>query len=79
MQSLALEFAGIEPFEEIPEVDDVDLNPDELQLQTMLHNGQHSAAFFLSRRLVTRGEDWATQYMEQAKTGLDQDDEVIIP
>ena len=45
----------------------------------MLQNGQHSAAFFLSRRLVTRGEDWAIQYMEQAKTGLDQDDEVIIP
>lgn len=80
MQSLALEFAEKSPIEDMVEEDhDTDVNPEELQLQAMLNNGQFSAAFFLSRRLVTRGEDWAIPYMEQAKSGLDQDDEVIIP
>ncbi len=80
MQSLALEFAETTPIEEMVEEDhDADVNPEELQLQAMLNNGQFSAAFFLSRRLVTRGEDWAIPYMEQAKSGLEQDDEVIIP
>ena len=80
MQSLALEFAEKSPIEDMVEEDhDTDVNPEELQLQAMLNNGQFSAAFFLSRRLVTRGEDWAIPYMEKAKSGLDQDDEVIIP
>ncbi len=79
MQSLALEFVETAPIEDIVVENQDDLNPEELQLQAMLNNGQHSAAFFLSRRLVTRGEDWAIEYMQQAKSGLDQDDEVIIP
>ena len=45
----------------------------------MLNRREFSAAFFYSRRLVTIGEDWAKEYMALAKTGLDSDDEVVIP
>lgn len=79
MQALALEFT--EPTEVIETViqELVETNNEELELQSLLNRGEFSAAFFYSRRLVTRGEDWAMQYMELAKSGLDSDDEVVIP
>lgn len=78
MQSLALEFA--EPIDvTITVEEESNINKDEISLQEMLSNREFSAAFFLSRRLVTRGEDWASEYMNRAKSGLDSDDEVIIP
>jgi len=79
MQALALEFT--EPTEVIETViqDVGEINNEELELQSLLNRREFSAAFFYSRRLVTRGEDWAIQYMELAKTGLDSDDEVVIP
>ena len=79
MQALALEFT--EPTEVIETViqEIAVTNNEELELQSLLNRGEFSAAFFYSRRLVTRGEDWAMQYMELAKSGLDSDDEVVIP
>ena len=79
MQALALEFT--EPTEVIETViqEIAETNNEELELQSLLNRGEFSAAFFYSRRLVTRGEDWAMQYMELAKSGLDSDDEVVIP
>jgi len=79
MQALALEFT--EPTEVIETVIQElgEINNEELELQSLLNRGEFSAAFFYSRRLVTRGEDWAMQYMELAKSGLDSDDEVVIP
>ena len=79
MQALALEFT--EPTEVIETViqDIGEINNEELELQSLLNRREFSAAFFYSRRLVTRGEDWAMQYMELAKSGLDSDDEVVIP
>ena len=79
MQALALEFT--EPTEVIETViqDVGEINNEELELQSLLNRREFSAAFFYSRRLVTRGEDWAIQYMELAKSGLDSDDEVVIP
>ena len=80
MQTLALEFEKPEDIDQSPiETASASLNKDEVELRSLLTNGKYSAAFFYSRRLVTRGEEWAIQYMEQAKTGLDSDDEVIIP
>ena len=80
MQSLALAFSvEAEIAEPIDENNDEDLNRDEIELKSLLSNGEFSAAFFYSRRLVTRGEEWAIRYMDQAKVGLDSDDEVIIP
>ena len=79
MQTLALEFN--EPRAKIETVvkDVVETNNEELELQSLLNREEFSAAFFYSRRLVTRGEDWAKQYMDLAKSGLDSDDEVLIP
>ena len=79
MQALALEFT--EPTEVIETViqEIAETNNEELELQSLLNRGEFSAAFFYSRRLVPRGEDWAMQYMELAKSGLDSDDEVVIP
>ena len=54
-------------------------NKDEVEIIRLLDAGEFSAAFFLSRRLLTRGEQWAEQYLEQSKIGLDSGDELHIP
>ena len=61
------------------EVVDVSVNIDEVELKRLLGDGEFAAAFFLSRRLLTRGELWAEPYLEQAQNGLDSDDDVHIP
>ena len=79
MQTLALEFTETTEIIETVIEEVTETNNEELELQSLLNRGDFSAAFFYSRRLVTRGEDWAMQYMELAKSGLDSDDEVVIP
>ncbi len=79
MQTLALEFTVTTEIIESVIEEVAETNNEELELQSLLNRGEFSAAFFYSRRLVTRGEDWAMQYMELAKSGLDSDDEVVIP
>ena len=79
MQTLALEFTETTEIIETVIEEVAETNNEELELQSLLNRGEFSAAFFYSRRLVTRGEDWAMQYMELAKSGLDSDDEVVIP
>ena len=79
MQTLALEFTETTEIIESVIEEVAETNNVELELQSLLNRGEFSAAFFYSRRLVTRGEDWAMQYMELAKSGLDSDDEVVIP
>ena len=79
MQALALEFTETTEIIETVIEEVAETNNEELELQSLLNRGEFSAAFFYSRRLVTRGEDWAMQYMELAKSGLDSDDEVVIP
>ena len=79
MQTLALEFNQPRAKIETVVKDVVETNNEELELQSLLNREEFSAAFFYSRRLVTRGEDWAKQYMDLAKSGLDSDDEVLIP
>tara|TARA_B100001540_G_scaffold31711_1_gene27697 strand:- start:1913 stop:2914 length:1002 start_codon:yes stop_codon:yes gene_type:complete len=52
--------------EEVPLVD-----KDEQKLIRLLSQKDFSEAFFVARRLVAQGENWAEQYMEQARLGLD--------
>ncbi len=40
------------------------------RLQRLMVEGEFSSAFFLARRLVTSGEDWASEYLEQAQANL---------
>ena len=58
---------------------DVSVNEDEEHLKLLLKDGNYSAAFFLARRIVTRGEDWADSYLNEAQIGLDISDNVEIP
>ncbi|MEE2747240.1 MAG: hypothetical protein VX473_02090 [Candidatus Thermoplasmatota archaeon] len=60
-------------------VEDTTDNEDEMELKMLLENGQYSTAFFLARRLLTRGETWAQSYLDEAQNGLDSDDIVNIP
>jgi hypothetical protein len=79
MQSLATQF-DVDDVEQIEDdVADVSINLDEDNLKRLLDEGEFAAAFFLSRRLLTRGEMWAQPYLEQAQNGLDSDDDVHIP
>ncbi len=41
------------------------------KLQLLLAQGDYSEAFFVARRLVAEGEDWAIEYMDKARNGLD--------
>jgi hypothetical protein len=78
MQTLASRFVAQEKEpEEEEEVTSV--NQDEVQLTQFLDSGEFAAAFFLSRRLVTRGETWAQPFLERAESGLSAGDEVHIP
>ena len=79
MQTLATRFS--EGHEEIIEatIDEPSVNMDEIELKELLNAGEYAGAFFLSRRLITRGEEWAKNYLELAQDGLDSDDDVTIP
>ncbi|MDP6905934.1 MAG: hypothetical protein QF440_00775 [Candidatus Thalassarchaeaceae archaeon] len=57
----------------------VEINAEEDELISVINSGNHSAAFFLARRLVSRGESWAEPYLEKAKILLEGSDEVNIP
>lgn len=46
------------------------LSDEEENIQKLLENQEYSAAFFLARRLVTSGEEWAIPYLEQAQGHL---------
>ena len=79
MQSLASRFLSedIETLEESTDVPNENL--DETELNTLLNAGEFAAAFFLSRRLLSRGEEWAQPYLDQSKQGLESEDDVHIP
>ena len=79
MQSLSTRFESelSEIVDESPIDDPVNL--DENELKRLLNAGEFAAAFFLSRRLLTRGEQWAEPYLLQAQNGLESDDDIRIP
>jgi hypothetical protein len=41
------------------------------ELIQLLKSSEYQAAFFLARRIISRGEDWAEEYLLLAKEGLD--------
>jgi len=76
MQSLALRVSLPEIHPETEDDDEEEkVNEDERELERLLDTGEAAAAFFLARRLVTRGESWASEWLERASTQL-QDDSV---
>ena len=79
MQSMATRFVD----DEIAIIDETEIeiseNIDEIELKRLLNTREYAAAFFLSRRLMTRGEGWAESNLELAQNGLDSDDNVHIP
>ena len=78
MQSLASRFIATEN-DIVSEEEEVAENQDEIELQRLLSQSDFAAAFFLARRLVTRGEDWAQSHLQAARAGLESRDEVHIP
>jgi tetratricopeptide (TPR) repeat protein len=46
------------------------LGDEEENIRSLLQNQEYSSAFFLARRLVTSGEEWAIPYLEQAQDHL---------
>ena len=45
-------------------------HPDLSRLELLISNEDFSEAFFLARRLISQGEDWATDWLEAARVGL---------
>jgi hypothetical protein len=43
------------------------VHPDLNKMKELLDSGNASEAFFLARRLVASGEDWATEWLEKAQ------------
>ena len=79
MQSLSTRFDSDEVEIIQDEMIEPSKNLDELELKRMIGAGEYAAAFFLSRRLLTRGEQWVETYLEQAQKGLDSGDDINIP
>ena len=61
------------------EIEEITDNQDEVELIELLSKREFASAFFLSRRLITRGEVWAESYLVQAQDGLSAEDNVNIP
>ena len=79
MQALASRFDSVESAT-IDDIEDTEtVNLDEIELSRLLNDNEFAAAFFMSRRLVTRGEMWAESYLQMAQSGLDAGDDVEIP
>ena len=55
------------PTEETKDIETEKVNPDLNRLQSLLAAGDASEAFFLARRLVSQGEQWAEEWVEKAK------------
>ena len=45
----------------------VSIHPDLTRLQSLMDAGDASEAFFLARRLVSQGEEWAEEWVSKAK------------
>ena len=45
-------------------------HPDLIRLEILTNNGDFSEAFFLARRLLSQGEDWAEEWLNTARLGL---------
>jgi hypothetical protein len=55
------------------------VNQDLVQITAYLSEHNYAAAFFLARRIISRGEEWAQPWLETAKERLNSQDNVNIP
>ena len=62
-----------ESAEEISVGEHDEINQDEVELKGLLNMNDYASAFFLARRLVANGDDWANEYLELAKGGIEID------
>jgi len=65
MEELAAEVSGA-GIDEVSDDEVEGIDPDMVRLQNLLQAGDGEEAFFLARRLVAGGEEWARTYLEQA-------------
>ena len=79
MQSLASRFVQPAPDSQIDVVTEITENQDEIELKRLLDVEEYATAFFMARRLLTRGEEWAQSYLLQSQQGLEAGDDVQIP
>ena len=43
------------------------VHPDEVRLKLLLENDDYQEAFFLARRLLANGEEWAQPWLDEIK------------
>lgn len=79
MQSLASRFVQPAPDSQIEVETETAENQDEIELKRLLDVEEYATAFFMARRLLTRGEEWAQPYLLQSQQGLEAGDDVQIP
>ena len=55
----------------VDEPEEQQKDPDLVRLEVLMEAGDASEAFFLARRLVANGEDWAEAWVEKAKAAFE--------
>lgn len=73
MLQLSQRISTIEEIQEtsIPvEEEQTSTHPDLMRLQSLMEAGDASEAFFLARRLVSQGEEWAEEWVAKAKNAF---------
>jgi hypothetical protein len=73
MLQLSQRISTIEDVQEtsIPvEKEQISVHPDLIRLQSLMDAGDASEAFFLARRLVSQGEEWAEEWVAKAKNAF---------
>jgi len=53
--------------EPVTEILEAFIHPDKDKLDLLIESNNISEAFFLARRLVASGEDWAESYLEKCR------------
>jgi len=56
-----------EQTEVVEEEETTDAHPDKARLEELLMSEDHQQAFFLARRLVANGEQWAEEFLNIIK------------
>ena len=70
MVALASRVSIQETTEVVEEISDDNFSKDEQNLIRLINQKDYSEAFFIARRLVAEGEDWALEYLNEARLGL---------
>ena len=52
------------------EEEQISIHPDLTRLHSLIEAGDASEAFFLARRLVSQGEEWAEEWISKAKNAF---------